>query len=715
MNKKGVSGVLVVVLIILLVLAAIVIIWAFLRYFIADSSETIQIETELIRLNYKIKTPSLAQQDINFVLERRPGGEQEAKCVIIVIEDNNKNTESFIREISIKELERIQLQATSTFASIKKLSVYSCKKDSKGKIVSSRYPADVFQLQVNMQSQPSCTQSSDCTAIECQTALCASGVCVYADQPDGTSCTSGTCQVGVCAPPSPCALTSASWSTPNAVNGQQVNMNVVGTGSCAGKTITFNVYEDDVLSNVLSGTVSGTYPSAVWTAQWIDDGSGQGDPEYFFEAFLVSNPSQTISSGTTTIDELVVSQATSADVCGDGQRTGVEVCDIGPDLISANTDDDLNGQTCISQGFASGNLGCSFDCLSFDTNACVPFCTDLDGDLYGTGITLNCLRAGVDCNDNDANIHPFATELCNTVDDDCDGTIDEGCPGCTDDCAPSGAKQCSGTSSYQTCGNYDADTCLEWSTTTCNTAIGETCLSGECVIGIAACGATLDRTNQKYILTQDITFNPSSPPPQCILITADGVTLNGNNKMINYPPTSTSYVTHGVVGASPSGILNGITIENLVINTFGFKIGIYLEGCNNNIIQNNQIRSSIDGGIYFISSTGCNNNKIIGNRADSSVVGSGIVLDTASDNFIENNNVETNRRGGIELISDSINNNFRNNYVCSNTFGDFRCDAFSDTNNYNGNTFGNDAFYVPGSAASATCNIPDITNTRPCP
>jgi hypothetical protein len=51
-------------------------------------------------------------------------------------------------------------------------------------------------------------------------------------------------------------------------------------------------------------------------------------------------------------------------------------------------------------------------------------CTDNDGDGYYVG---GGACGAVDCDDTDDDIHPGATEQCNSVDDDCDTQIDEGC------------------------------------------------------------------------------------------------------------------------------------------------------------------------------------------------------------------------------------------------------------------------------------------------
>ncbi len=68
------------------------------------------------------------------------------------------------------------------------------------------------------------------------------------------------------------------------------------------------------------------------------------------------------------------------------------------------------------------------------TTGCANYFADGDSDDYGSSVLSQCLCAakapftatkGGDCNDQAAGIHPGASEVCNTVDDDCNGKTDE--------------------------------------------------------------------------------------------------------------------------------------------------------------------------------------------------------------------------------------------------------------------------------------------------
>jgi len=76
-----------------------------------------------------------------------------------------------------------------------------------------------------------------------------------------------------------------------------------------------------------------------------------------------------------------------------------------------------------------GTCGCGSAEVDRDADAivdCVDDCVDLDGDGFGaTGVATCAWGAGVDCNDGAPGIHPGVAEICNALDDDCNGMVDD--------------------------------------------------------------------------------------------------------------------------------------------------------------------------------------------------------------------------------------------------------------------------------------------------
>jgi hypothetical protein len=93
--------------------------------------------------------------------------------------------------------------------------------------------------------------------------------------------------------------------------------------------------------------------------------------------------------------------------------------------VAANQNDDDTGDEVVQSEF-SIVYGCESQ----------MFYADLDGDGHGRDLPTRTACAGVppdgfapapdDCDDNDGTKNPSATELCNEIDDNCNGEVDEG-------------------------------------------------------------------------------------------------------------------------------------------------------------------------------------------------------------------------------------------------------------------------------------------------
>ena len=124
---------------------------------------------------------------------------------------------------------------------------------------------------------------------------------------------------------------------------------------------------------------------------------------------------------------------------GDGYgdpSTSTEACSA-PAGYSGNDLDCLDSDPSVHPGGIERCDGLDNDCNdAIDDEAIdtTTWYTDADGDGYGSPdeITLACdspdgmVESHTDCDDSDEEIHPAATEVCDTVDNDCDGATDEG-------------------------------------------------------------------------------------------------------------------------------------------------------------------------------------------------------------------------------------------------------------------------------------------------
>jgi hypothetical protein len=169
-------------------------------------------------------------------------------------------------------------------------------------------------------------------------------------------------------------------------------------------------------------------------------------------------------------------------------------------------------ELCTDMACAAGSpidcndgIACTSDrCDEAARGDCVHTTRDVDGDRFGDA---TCPEVGgvppTDCNDDDPDVNPDGVEVCNGLDDNCDGSCDEVgacCRGeggaCTTACGTTGSRTCSGTCAWdvcvppaEMCNGVDDD---------CNGAPDDifACVQGASSACITSCGSAGMRTCQ---------------------------------------------------------------------------------------------------------------------------------------------------------------------------------------------------------------------------
>ncbi|RLB48553.1 MAG: hypothetical protein DRJ42_22965, partial [Deltaproteobacteria bacterium] len=158
----------------------------------------------------------------------------------------------------------------------------------------------------------------------------------------------------------------------------------------------------------------------------------------------------------------------TASLCDDGLYcNGVETCSSStstPGVCQAGTAPSCNDFN-----------ACTVDSCSDASGSCTHTPRDIDLDGFGDDAC-----GGDDCNDGDPAINPTATDICDGVDNDCDGLIDGGLSSAGDMCS-AGPQCCSG--------NCASGICVD-ATGSCQRILDTCTADSECCTGL--CSASID-------------------------------------------------------------------------------------------------------------------------------------------------------------------------------------------------------------------------------
>jgi hypothetical protein len=184
-------------------------------------------------------------------------------------------------------------------------------------------------------------------------------------------------------------------------------------------------------------------------------GTGSGSAFNVGTTNVIVTATNAYGSATCSFNVEVKNAIWYADADGDGFgdiNNRIENCSQPAGYVADSTDCDDDDST-VHPGAVEICDGKDNDCNGLIDDPLITYYPDHDGDGYGSGVIILGKGSGKgkkgnedtaivishcavpptgyvlnnnDCDDNDASIHPGATELCNNKDDNCDGNTDEG-------------------------------------------------------------------------------------------------------------------------------------------------------------------------------------------------------------------------------------------------------------------------------------------------
>jgi hypothetical protein len=260
---------------------------------------------------------------------------------------------------------------------------------------------------------------------------CGVGVCAATGQ---STCQNGkmvnTCTAGTSQPEGPFGSTTCSDSLDNDCDGTTDAADASCMQACVPSTEVCDGKDNDCDGQIDEGLTSTPTTCGVGTCASAGTLSCAGGQ--MVDSCKAGTPSAEICDGKDnncngTVDDGIASTPTT---CGVGvcAATGQSICQNGK---MVNTCTAGTPQTEGSVGDPTCSDGLDNDCNgltdSTDSKCASTVCIDKDGDGYGANGDPSCPNGmAVDCNDRKASVNPGAVEVCDGVDNNCDGQKDEG-------------------------------------------------------------------------------------------------------------------------------------------------------------------------------------------------------------------------------------------------------------------------------------------------